>query len=71
MFNCYQDGYSDGFRDAMNGKNKNYTGFPKGRLWYLIMPMTPMWRVTTKVIGMVCVRKTKFTNENLCQITIK
>jgi hypothetical protein len=31
MFNCYQAGYSDGFRDAMSGKNKNYTGFPKGK----------------------------------------
>ena len=31
MFNCYQEGYSKGFRDAMNGKSKNYTSFPKGK----------------------------------------
>jgi hypothetical protein len=30
-FNCYQEGYDDRFRDAMNGKSKNYTGFPKGK----------------------------------------
>jgi hypothetical protein len=28
-FNCYQEGYNDGMKDAMNGKSKNYTGFPK------------------------------------------
>jgi hypothetical protein len=30
-YNCYQEGYNDGFRDAMSGKSKNYTGFPKGK----------------------------------------
>ncbi|MDR2498818.1 MAG: hypothetical protein LBD28_05200 [Tannerellaceae bacterium] len=30
-FNCYQEGYNDGFRDAMNGKSKSYTGFPKAK----------------------------------------
>jgi hypothetical protein len=30
-FDCYQEGYNDEFRDAMNGRSKNYTGFPKGK----------------------------------------
>jgi hypothetical protein len=30
-FNCYQEGYENGFRDAMNGKSMSYTGFPKGK----------------------------------------
>ena len=30
-FNCYKEGYENGFRDAMNGRSKNYTGFPKGK----------------------------------------
>ena len=28
---CYQEGYNNGLRDAMNGKSKRYTGFPKGK----------------------------------------
>ena len=28
-FNCYQEGYNDGFRDAMNGRSKRYTVFTK------------------------------------------
>jgi hypothetical protein len=27
--NCYQEGYSSGFEDAMKGKRMNYIGFPK------------------------------------------
>jgi hypothetical protein len=30
-FNCYQEGYEDGFNDAINGNPKDYTGFPKGK----------------------------------------
>jgi hypothetical protein len=30
-FNCFQEGYNNGFRDALNGKSKNYTGFPKAK----------------------------------------
>ena len=29
MFNCYQAGYSDGFRDAMSGKIKTTRVFPR------------------------------------------
>lgn len=28
---CYQEGYNNGLHDAMNGKSKRYTGFPKGK----------------------------------------
>lgn len=30
-FNCYQEGYENGFNDAMQGKSKSYTGFPKSK----------------------------------------
>lgn len=29
--NCYKEGYSNGFSDALAGKSKSYTGFPKGK----------------------------------------
>lgn len=29
--NCYKEGYNNGLNDALNGKSKNYTGFPKGK----------------------------------------
>lgn len=29
--NCFQEGYNNGFNDALKGKSKNYTGFPKGK----------------------------------------
>ncbi len=27
--NCFQEGYNNGFQDALKEKAKNYTGFPK------------------------------------------
>jgi hypothetical protein len=31
MLSCYQEGYTNGFNDAMDGKAKNYVDFPKGK----------------------------------------
>ena len=28
---CFKEGYNDGLRDAINGRSKRYTGFPKGK----------------------------------------
>jgi hypothetical protein len=29
MLSCYQEGYTNGFNNAMDGKEKNYADFPK------------------------------------------
>ena len=29
--NCYDQGYQNGLNDAMRGKSKRYTGFPKAK----------------------------------------
>ncbi|MDR1129838.1 MAG: hypothetical protein LBK96_02530 [Prevotellaceae bacterium] len=31
MLACYQEGYTNGFNDAMDGEERNYANFPEGK----------------------------------------